>query len=46
MKELVANINAQTGGVVQASVNEEGKLVLANTTGATIFVQDMGATAN
>ena len=40
MKELVANINAETGGVVAASVNSEGKLVLSNDTGATINVRD------
>ncbi len=40
MKELVANINAETGGVVAASVNSEGKLVLSNQTGATINVRD------
>ena len=45
MEELVANINAETGGVVQASTNDDGKLVLSNTTGATINVQDTGATA-
>ena len=44
MEELVANINAETGGVVQASMNDEGKLVLANDTGATINVQDTDAT--
>ena len=44
MDELVANINAETGGVVQASVNSDGKLTLSNTTGATINVQDTGAT--
>ena len=36
MEELVANINAETGGVVAASINDEGKLVLSNQTGATI----------
>ncbi|MEX0503729.1 flagellin [Alphaproteobacteria bacterium LSUCC0719] len=45
MEELAANINAETGGVVQASVNDDGKLVLSNNTGATINVQDTGATA-
>ena len=44
MEELVANINAETGGVVQASMNDDGKLVLANDTGATINVQDTDAT--
>jgi len=40
MEELVANINAEAGAVVQASVNEEGKLVLSNSTGATIAIND------
>ena len=38
--ELVSNINAETGGVVAANVNEDGKLVLSNSTGATITVED------
>ncbi len=46
MTELVANINAEAGGVVSASVNSSGKLVLSNETGATINVQDAGATAD
>ena len=45
MDELVANINAETGGVVQASTTADGKLMLSNSTGATINVQDAGATA-
>ena len=40
MDELVANINSETGGVVAASVNESGKLVLSNDTGASISVED------
>ena len=40
MDELVANINNETGGVVAASVNESGKLVLSNDTGASISVED------
>ena len=43
MDELVANINAETGGVVAASVNDDGKLVLSNNTGATITVEDDSA---
>ena len=46
MDELVANINAEAGAVVQASVNDEGKLVLSNTTGATITVEDTSASAS
>lgn len=45
MAELVANINAEAGAVVQASLNDEGKLVLSNNTGATITVIDGSATA-
>jgi flagellin len=40
MTELAANINNETGGVVAASVNESGKLVLSNNTGASISVED------
>ena len=43
MTELVSNINAETGGVVAASVNDDGKLVLSNNTGATITVEDDSA---
>ena len=45
MEELVANINAEVGGVVEASINDEGKLVLSNSTGATIKVTDDSATS-
>ena len=40
MEELVANINAETGGVVKASINSDGKMVLSNETGAAITVDD------
>ena len=43
MEELVANINAETGGVVEASTTADGKLVLSNDTGATIIVEDNSA---
>lgn len=43
MDELVSNINAETGGTVAASINSDGKLVLANNTGATITVEDDSA---
>ena len=46
MDELVANINAETGSVVTASTNDEGKLVLSNNTGATIKVLDTSASAS
>ena len=46
MAELVANINNETGGVIAASVNSEGKLVLSNDTGAAISVLDASATAS
>ena len=45
MEELVANINSETGAV-QASMNDDGKLVLSNETGATIQVRDGDATAS
>jgi flagellin len=44
MSELVSNINKEAGAVVQASVNDEGKLVLSNNTGATITVVDASGT--
>ncbi len=44
MKELVSNINHETGGVVSASINSEGKLVLSNETGVAIKVTDNSAT--
>ena len=40
LQELVNNINNEAGAVVQASINEEGKLVLSNDTGASISVND------
>ena len=43
MEELIANINAKAGGVVQTSINDEGQLVLSNSTGATIKVVDFSA---
>ena len=43
MDELVANINAETGGVVGASLTDDGKLILSNETGATINVTDGSA---
>ena len=46
MTELVANINNETGGVIAASINADGKLVLSNDTGATIHVHDNSATAS
>jgi len=46
MDELVANINAETGGVVAASLTDDGKLVLSNETGATITITDGSATAS
>jgi flagellin len=46
LAELVSNINAETGGVVAASINDDGKLVLSNTTGATIKVTDDSASGN
>jgi flagellin len=40
MAELVNNINNETGGVIKAEVNTDGKLVLSNTTGAFITIDD------
>ena len=40
LAELVKNINNETGGVIAASINDSGKLVLSNETGATILVDD------
>ena len=40
MTELVNNINNETGGVIKAEVNTDGKLVLSNTTGAFIDIDD------
>ena len=40
LQELVNNINNEAGAQVQASINDQGKLVLSNTTGATIQVAD------
>ena len=40
LNELVKNINNETGGVIAASVNSDGKLVLANSTGAAFVVRD------
>jgi len=40
MQQLVANINAQAGAQVTASINKDNKLVLSNSTGATISVLD------
>ena len=40
LQQLVNNINNEAGAQVQASINENGKLVLNNSTGATIQVSD------
>lgn len=45
LQELVNNINNEAGAVVQASINEEGKLVLSNNTGASISVFDKSIVA-
>ncbi len=46
MSELVDNINNETGGVIAASLNSDGKLVLSNDTGAAISVLDASASAS
>ncbi|MDN5250651.1 flagellin [Betaproteobacteria bacterium LSUCC0117] len=43
MAELVANINNQASGLLTASVNDDGKLVLRNDTGASITIADASA---
>ena len=45
MDELVANINAEAGGLVKASKDDTGRLVLSNDTGATISVNDLSGSA-
>lgn len=45
LEEMVADINANfVNGEVTASINEDGKLVLSNDTGATIFIEDTTGT--
>ena len=46
MEELVANINNQAGGALTASMNDDGKLVLSNDTGAAITITDGSATSS
>ena len=47
LEEMVANINAAFyDGELEASINSDGKLVLANNTGATIQVADETGTTN
>ncbi len=43
MAELVVNINNEVGSLVRASLNDQGKLVLENDTGAAIQVTDSSA---
>lgn len=42
MEGLVDQINVQMGGLLQASLNDEGKLVLSNNTGAAIKITTIG----
>ena len=44
LQELVDNINTETGGLVSASINDDGKMVLSNTTGATISIAEDSGT--
>lgn len=44
MEELVDKINSETGGAIEASLNDEGRLVLSNEGGASIGVAYDGAT--
>jgi flagellin len=45
LQELVDNINSEAGGAVSARINDDGKLVLFNTTGASITVADASSAA-
>jgi len=45
MDELIANINAESSGLVKASKDDTGRLVLSNDTGATIMVNDQSGSA-
>jgi len=45
MDELIANINAESNGLVKASKDDTGRLVLSNDTGATIMVNDQSGSA-
>ena len=45
MDELVANINLAMGGAVAASTDSAGRLVLSNTTGASISVTELSGTS-
>ena len=42
LESLVTNINSAMGGLVEASINDDGKLVLSNDTGAAIQVTVTG----
>ncbi|WP_027329187.1 flagellin [Marinimicrobium agarilyticum] len=45
LEELAEKINSETGGKIEASINDEGRIVLANEGGASITVTDAtGAT--
>ncbi|WP_339897777.1 flagellin [uncultured Gilvimarinus sp.] len=44
MDELVAKINSESGGTIEASLNDDGRLVLANEGGASITVGYTGGT--
>jgi flagellin len=45
MDELVANINLAMGGAVAASTDSAGRLVLSNSTGASISVTELSGTS-
>jgi len=45
LNELVSNINNQAGAQVTASINQDGKLVISNSTGATIKIVDESNTS-
>ncbi|WP_271271780.1 flagellin N-terminal helical domain-containing protein [Aliamphritea hakodatensis] len=45
LEELAANINEKTGGAINASIDDDGKLVLSNSTGGAITVTEAGDAA-
>jgi len=46
LDELVSEINQQTGGAVEASIDDSGKLVLSNDTGGAITIAAAGGAAD
>lgn len=46
LEDLVSDINSKTGGIVDASINDNGRLVLSNDTGAAIGLSLNDGAAN